>query len=142
MSGKGTALAITLLAVMAVLAGAAQAGTIFVVHYEGQTSQVYRGKPSPSVAIDIDKTNHAVHYFGIAYKCPKAGTAWITKGYPSTKTGRINSKGNFMYTVVRGKSHLSWISGHVASGKVTGKFAATRLGCNAKGTYTARLGRK
>lgn len=142
MSTKGTALVIAILAVMAALVGVAQAGTILVVHYAGQTSQIYKGRPSPSVAVDIDKTNRAVHYFGIAYKCTNTGTAWVTKGYPSVKRGKIDSKGNFMYTVTRGTSHLSWISGHLASGKVTGKFAATQLGCNAKGTYTATLGGK
>ncbi len=140
MSRKGTALFIALLAMMAVLVGVAQAGTIFLVHYAGQTSQAYKGKPSPSVAIDIDKTNRAVHYFGIAYKCSNTGKAWITKVTASVRKGKINSHGNFMYTVPHGKSHLSWMSGHVTSGKITGKFAATQLGCNAKGTYTATLG--
>lgn len=140
MSYRKTAISLALLAMLAALAGVAQAGTIVVVHYAGRTSQVYKGKPSPSVVVDVDKTNRAVHYFGIAYKCQNTGEAWTTRGYPSVARGKINGKGNFMYRVSRGKSHLSWISGHIASGKITGSFAATQLGCNAQGTYTATLG--
>ncbi len=142
MRGKRKALVIALLAVMAAMVGVAQAGTIFVVSYAGKTSQAYAGKPSPSIAIDVDRTHRAVHYIGIAYKCPKSGTAWISKAYPTVKHGKINRKGDFKYTLPRGKTHLSWISGHVTSAKITGKFAAKQLGCNATGTYTATLGGK
>jgi hypothetical protein len=137
MTKKRLAIILALLTLMAVLAGAAQAGTIALVSYAGNTSQVYKGKPSPSVAIDIDRTNHAVHYFGIAYKCAATGKMWITKATLSVRHGKIDAHGNFKYTVARGTSHLSCISGHVTARKITGKFAALQLGCKATGTYTA-----
>ncbi len=139
MRGKAIRLMIALVAVLAVIVGVAQARAIFITHYQGQTSQVYKNKPSPSIAIDVDRTNHAVYFIGIAFRCPKAGTAWVTKIHPSVKHGKIDKKGNFKYTA-SSKVHLSWISGHVTSGKITGSFAAMQRGCDAKGTYTATLG--
>ncbi len=134
--------AIALLAMTVVLAGVAQARTILVVHYSGQTSQKYKGKASPSIAIDVDRTHGAVYYIGIAFKCSNTGKAWITRIRPSVKTGKISRSGDFKYTVAKGKSRLSWISGHVTSRRITGKFAAKQLGCQAQGTYTATVGAK
>ncbi len=142
MRGKAIRLMIALVAVLAVIVGVAQAGTIFLTHYQGQTSQVYKGKPSPSIVIDVDRTNHAVHYIGIAYRCTKAHTRVITKVSPTVKHGKLDTKGNFKFTAAAGKSRLSWISGHVTSRKITGSFAAMQRGCDAKGTYTAKLGGK
>lgn len=134
--------ALALIAVTAVVAGVAAARAVLLVDYSGQTSQVYKGKPSPSISIRVDRTHNAVYYIGIAYKCTNTGKKWITRSYPAVKNARINRKGDFKYTTSSGKTRLKWISGHVTATKITGKFVAANLGCKAQGTYTATRGGK
>ena len=133
---------LALIAVTAVVAGVAAARAVFLVDYSGQTSQVYKGKPSPSIVIRVDKTHNAVYYIGIAYKCTNTGKRWITRSYPSLKQGRINANCDFKYTTSSGKTRLKWISGHVTASRITGKFVVGNLGCKAQGTYKATTGGK
>ncbi|MGZ6661597.1 MAG: hypothetical protein ACXVHL_30050 [Solirubrobacteraceae bacterium] len=131
-----------ILVLAAVLIGVAQARTIFLSHYSGNTSQRFKGKPSPSVSLDVDRTHKTVYYIGIAYSCSaRSKQYFISRIHPSLKHGSINRKGDFRYNQTSRKSHLTWISGHVTKAKITGQFAATHS-CNAKGTYTAKLGGK